>query len=105
MAGPAWFQIVSAHCKAGPVRAEITNAILDCSVVNICGCSSIVREHCNKKPLHSSASPEKDAGRAMGLVNRICEGELETAGEDAGVDGAGETGGLSNTFFKESTSS
>ncbi len=99
------FQIVSAHCKAGPVRAEITNAILDCSVVKICGCSSIVREHCNRKPLHSSASPEKGAGQAMGLANRICEGELETTGEGAGADGAGETGGLSNTFFKESTSS
>ncbi len=104
VAGPAWFQMVSAHCKAGPVRAEITKAILDCSVGNIWGCSSIVREHCNRKPLHSSASPEKGAGRAMGLANRICEEELETTGEGAGAEGAGETGGFCNTFFNESTS-
>ncbi len=67
----------------------------------------MVREHCNKKPLHSSAAPEKGTGRAMGLANKVCEGELVvlTEGGGTGAEGAGCAGRLSNTFLRESTSS
>ncbi len=47
---------------------------------------------------------EKGAGQAMGLANRICEEELETTGEGAGADGAGEKkqGYFAITFFNKS---
>ncbi len=38
-----------------------------------CGCKSMVRVHCKRKPLHSSAEPVKGAGLAMGLAKTIGE--------------------------------
>ncbi len=66
----------------------------------------MVREHCNRKPLHSSAAPENGAGRAMGLANTVCEGELVVLTEGGtGAEGAGCAGRLNNTFLRESMSS
>ncbi len=107
VAGPAWLRIVSAHWSAGPVREVIKKAILDWSVGNICGCKSMVRVHCKRKPLHSSAESVKGAGLAMGLVKTIGEEELGVL-LGSGCAGAGHTGGedgWSNTLLRESTSS
>ncbi len=67
----------------------------------------MVRVHCRRKPLHSSAEPEKGAGLAMGLAKTIRQGVLGVVLVGGGA-GAGHTrgeGGWSNTFFRESTSS
>ncbi len=49
------------------------NAILDLSVGYRCGCISKAREHSRRNPLHSSATPEKGAGLAMGLAIKGAE--------------------------------
>ncbi len=46
----------------------------------------MVREICNRKPLHSSAEPVKGAGLAMGLAKTIGE---EVLGIVLGCGGAG----------------
>ncbi len=62
------FQMAWAHSKALPVRREIKNATLVHSVGNSCGCISINRATCSRKPLQSTASPKQEAGMAMGLM-------------------------------------
>lgn len=58
------------------MRYDIMKAIFECSVGYSCDCISSTREHCSKKPLHSSAAPEKGAGLTTGLENITGEGEL-----------------------------
>ncbi len=67
----------------------------------------MVREICNRKPLHSSAEPVKGAGLAMGLAKTIGEEVLGVV-LGCGGAGAGHTGdedGWSNTLLSVSTSS
>jgi len=66
----------------------------------------MVRVHCKRKPLHSSAEPVKGAGLAMGLAKTI--GEVLGIVLGSGGAGPGHTGGedgWSNTLLRESTSS
>ncbi len=59
-------------------------------------------EHCNRKPLHSSATPEKGAGRDMGLA---ITGREEVAAVDAEVVGGVGGGAGMRTRRRLSTSS
>ncbi len=87
--GPDCDQIVSAHWRALPVNREITKAILDFSVGYICGCISRASEHCKRNPLHSSATPEKGAGLAMGLAIKGAEEVVVLVPEVIGGAGGG----------------
>ncbi len=67
----------------------------------------MVRVHCRRKPLHSSAEPVKGAGLAMGLAKIIGEEVLGVVLGSGGA-GAGHTGGgdgWSNTLFREAPGS
>ncbi len=66
-----------AQSNARPESREIRKATFERSDTNCWGCISIKRESWSKKTLHSTASPEYVAGRAMGLAE--VDGGLRTS--------------------------
>ena len=67
--GVSWNQRVSAHLRAGPDNCCTIKDILDLSVEYWCVCCSRASEHWSRKPLQSSALPEKGAGLEAGYIS------------------------------------
>ncbi len=98
-----WVQMVSAHWSARPVSREMMKAILALSVGQRYGCIYRANEHWRRNPLHSSATPLKGAGLAMGLA--ITDGEEEVVLVMFVMGGTGSVVGVRRTRRRLSTSS
>ncbi len=62
-----------AQDNARPERREIKNATLERSVGNFCGCISIYKASCNRKPPHSAESPRRQSVRPWDWQRQIEE--------------------------------